>query len=591
MRRALGTRPSIIRTLALGVLAVGLGAGGTARAGGREDRMIPIPVPAPAVPRMIVEMTPIDGAPRGPAMAQGTGCPPTIVTHTDANFDGGSFIVQAGFAQHEIAAATYTIPAGEFPIRFDLAEMIFASANTVVETTTEWSILIWEGNPQTGNLVLEVSSDGLIIPHIVMPPGTNGVNVNFLIDPKDPDQLILNDTGTHQFSIGYRIDAHHAPGSPCLTPPDSQRNAFPTTDTSGLSAATQNWIFAVDGVLCLCGTDWLRFSQLGLCQPSGDWVMRATYSSLACNPDVGACCLADGSCENLLEPDCQAQDGAFQGAQIQCQFVSCPLPAGACCFDSGCIGDQSEEECLGAGGLLWGGAESTCMDTECLGACCLPDGSCADQTETDCDAASGAFEGEFTTCAQTSCPGPTEACCFKGAGCLNLEPANCELAGGVTSGPGTVCATTICFPMGACCLPDGGCIDDASPEACEASSGAFQGDSTTCAAIECPAPAGACCFSTGFCLELTETDCAETNGAWAGFETNCEDVNENGTADACEAACPEDIDGSGQVGLTDLIAVLSAWGPCPGCPEDIDSSGSVGLTDLIAVLGAWGVCP
>jgi len=55
-------------------------------------------------------------------------------------------------------------------------------------------------------------------------------------------------------------------------------------------------------------------------------------------------------------------------------------------------------------------------------------------------------------------------------------------------------------------------------------------------------------------------------------------------------ACPEDIDGSGDVGFTDLLGVLSAWGPCAECPEDIDGSGDVGFTDLLAVLSAWGPC-
>ncbi|NNF41784.1 MAG: hypothetical protein HKO59_17940 [Phycisphaerales bacterium] len=55
--------------------------------------------------------------------------------------------------------------------------------------------------------------------------------------------------------------------------------------------------------------------------------------------------------------------------------------------------------------------------------------------------------------------------------------------------------------------------------------------------------------------------------------------------------CPADLDGSGDVGFTDLITVLSFWGPCAGvCPADIDDSGDVGFTDLLAVLSVWGPC-
>lgn len=55
--------------------------------------------------------------------------------------------------------------------------------------------------------------------------------------------------------------------------------------------------------------------------------------------------------------------------------------------------------------------------------------------------------------------------------------------------------------------------------------------------------------------------------------------------------CPEDVDADGSVTVTDLLAVLSAWGACGECcPEDTDDSGAVNVTDLLAVLSAWGSC-
>jgi hypothetical protein len=62
-------------------------------------------------------------------------------------------------------------------------------------------------------------------------------------------------------------------------------------------------------------------------------------------------------------------------------------------------------------------------------------------------------------------------------------------------------------------------------------------------------------------------------------------------APAGAASCPGDVDGSGTVGFRDLLAVLSAWGPCGGCPEDLDGSGAVDFPDLLVVLGSWGPCP
>ncbi len=61
---------------------------------------------------------------------------------------------------------------------------------------------------------------------------------------------------------------------------------------------------------------------------------------------------------------------------------------------------------------------------------------------------------------------------------------------------------------------------------------------------------------------------------------------------ACGSPCPADLDGSGAVGLDDLLAVLSTFGPCggPPCPADLDGSGAVDFDDLVAVLAAWGDC-
>jgi hypothetical protein len=54
--------------------------------------------------------------------------------------------------------------------------------------------------------------------------------------------------------------------------------------------------------------------------------------------------------------------------------------------------------------------------------------------------------------------------------------------------------------------------------------------------------------------------------------------------------CPTDLDGSGAVGLVDLLMMLAAWGACPDCPEDVDGDGVVGVIDLVDLLFAWGPC-
>ena len=56
------------------------------------------------------------------------------------------------------------------------------------------------------------------------------------------------------------------------------------------------------------------------------------------------------------------------------------------------------------------------------------------------------------------------------------------------------------------------------------------------------------------------------------------------------AACPWDVDASGDVGVTDFLTLLAAWGD-PGGPADLDGDGVVGGPDLAGLLSAWGSCP
>ncbi len=60
--------------------------------------------------------------------------------------------------------------------------------------------------------------------------------------------------------------------------------------------------------------------------------------------------------------------------------------------------------------------------------------------------------------------------------------------------------------------------------------------------------------------------------------------------DECEAACPQDLDGDGQVEAFDLAIVLGSWGPCEGCPADFNEDDIVDAADLAQLLGAWGPC-
>lgn len=233
-----------------------------------------------------------------PTSVQGTTGLQFESTHTDADFTGGTFIAQGGFAENEFAGATYNIPNSLFPIRIDIAEMIFAVQNANQPTTTQWAIRIYDGEP-TGQGALVASFDSINdgLPPIQLPAGNAGVNVLFQVDPGDPQQIViprnpnLGPNDDHRVTLAYGILEHNLQTqNPCVIPPPNCCNAFPCTDVSGLSTSQLNWIQSIPCSSLICPTGgWFRFSQVNaLCRPSGDWVMRLTWTSLAepCNGDA-----------------------------------------------------------------------------------------------------------------------------------------------------------------------------------------------------------------------------------------------------------------------------------------------------------------
>lgn len=96
---------------------------------------------------------------------------------------------------------------------------------------------------------------------------------------------------------------------------------------------------------------------------------------------------------------------------------------------------------------------------------------------------------------------------------------------------------------------------------------------------------GACCVgNSGSCIEIPETNCIAGGGSWLGPDTACAD----GGCDPNN--CPTDLNGDGTVGVSDILALIEAWGACPGCAADINGDGVVDVSDLLEVVGAWGPC-
>ncbi len=207
-------------------------------------------------------------------------------------------------------------------------------------------------------------------------------------------------------------------------------------------------------------------------------------------------------------------------------------------------------------------------------ACCLSDGTCQSGDAQFCDAIGGQSQGDYSTCNFASCE-PFGACCLDSETCEIQSPDTCDLLGGAYRGDGESCELTNCSPTGACCTPNGNCFQ-ATASNCEVGGGAFQGFGAECADVACLVDLACCIGET--CVPLDQAVCLASGGVFVGGECS---------ASACAAPCPTDLDGNGETGFTDIVALLSAWGTPAG---DVNGDGTTEFQDLIVLLSAFGDC-
>jgi hypothetical protein len=94
-------------------------------------------------------------------------------------------------------------------------------------------------------------------------------------------------------------------------------------------------------------------------------------------------------------------------------------------------------------------------------------------------------------------------------------------------------------------------------------------------------PVGACCFGTD-CFESTEPECSGNGGEWQGDNTTCE-------LGTCGVTCPADVDGNGSVDVSDILAIVGAWGSNDPA-ADVNGDGTVNVSDILEVVSSWGPC-
>lgn len=315
----------------------------------------------------------------------------------------------------------------------------------------------------------------------------------------------------------------------------------------------------------------IEYTWMGECRPlAGEPACPTFTESCECSPELGACCLDDGSCTQETSCDCV---GTWHGPGTDCGAV------GSCCFDDGtCAPNYYQLCCEDAGGTF-----STQDCTGVTGKCCDAAGGCVDGVDEAC--CEGAFfagavcEGPQECCLGDTCievdpdcceamggtPGPGVCdppvkCCFQDGTCQDLEPFCCDLLQG-TEGNGGCQEQGCCLPNGtcenldseccqriggapvatlcqqpqACCFGDGTC-QLLEPQCCMRQGGtSYPGD---CQPVE------ACCFGDDSCAMLEPRCCADQGGTPEGAGTSCDPVG----------SCCEDTDGDG---IVDSCSVMS----------------------------------
>ena len=63
----------------------------------------------------------------------------------------------------------------------------------------------------------------------------------------------------------------------------------------------------------------------------------------------------------------------------------------------------------------------------------------------------------------------------------------------------------------------------------------------------------------------------------------------SGADDCGNPAVPGDVNGDGLANVSDILAIMDAWGTCDGCPADLNNDGIVNVSDLLIVIANWSV--
>ncbi len=263
-----------------------------------------------------------------------------------------------------------------------------------------------------------------------------------------------------------------------------------------------------------------------------------------CEPH-GACCLSDGTCEELLtQHNCLQNDGYYFGNETSCSEESCD--SGACCIDTiNCVA-SSQFHCAELSGIYKGNG-TICKNEDCS---VLAFGD-------ECTTAIETYVGSITFNTALMTPSENEPddslCADSGLDWMgspdvwfSFDAPDSEvylfsLCDPESYDTSMVLYEETCGTLVAC----NGDANNPDEDQCQPyysaithllsqnktyfiRIGGWQGQTgtgTLTISLAPPTPPGACCFTEGACMELEESDCGVWGGTFQGEDVMCTEVD------------------------------------------------------------------
>lgn len=344
-------------------------------------------------------------------------------------------------------------------------------------------------------------------------------------------------------------------------------------------------------------------------------IPRGEEGGTGCDDDACEACVCgrdEPCCTNIWDATCVSRAQSEEECAASCPCGTLPTPTPTVVPTPG--GDCCEPH---------GGA--SCDDSACRDCvCALDDPCCTDRWDDDC-----VSRASLECAADCPCPGMGDCCApHDGIGCDDATCKNCvcgmdEACCGDEEGEGwdAICvdraivecaASCTCEVAGSCCeehldtvgCDDGICQDcvcGVDPECCDAG---WDGRCVEIAATDCTARCAGC--KAGCCAEHSTAGCSDgdceacvcgedevcCDPEGAGWDGICRDLALGPCASPCQCdsgtPCAGDCNGSGDIGIAELITcvniALGTPGTCTAC--DVDGMGGVAINELISAVNA-----